>query len=83
MNLKFKRWALFLLLCVVGVPVAIYAVGTAIVGPYEGDSGLLGLMTTIYGDAIRGTISAWLVLLGPALLVLIWLATAWLQRRIS
>jgi hypothetical protein len=83
MNSTLKRWAIFLLACVVAVPVLIYVMGNALVGPYEGESGLLGLMARIYGDAIGGNLSAWLVLLGPALLALMWLAPSWLQRRIK
>ena len=80
MKLKLKHWTAIMLLCLVGVPFIIYLTGNAIVGPYEGESGILGLMGHIYSDAISGSAKAWLVLLGPALLVLIWSTTIKLRR---
>lgn len=83
MKSKLKHWSVILLLCLVGVPVIIYLTGNVIVGPYEGESGMLGLMGHIYGDAISGSAKAWLVLMGPALLVLIWSASAKLRRIVN
>ena len=74
MKSKLKHWSVLLLLCLVGVPVIIYLTGNVVVGPYEGESGMLGLRGQIYSEAITGSAKAWLVLMGPALLVLIWSA---------
>ena len=83
MKSKLKYWMVILLLCLVGVPVIIYLTGNTIVGPYEGESGMLGLMGHIYSDAISGSAAAWLVLMGPALLVLIWSTAAKLLRVVN
>jgi hypothetical protein len=83
MKSKLKHWSVLLLLCLVGVPVIIYLTGNVVVGPYEGEAGMLGLMGHIYSDAITGSAKAWLVLMGPALLVLIWSASAKLRRIVN
>ena len=67
-----KYWLLAIFLCLAGVPLVIYFPGGLIVGPYEGDSGLLGLTGAIYGDALRGKLSAIALLLSPALLFGVW-----------
>jgi len=83
MNFRLKRWSLFLLACVILVPVLIYIAGGLLVGPYEGESGLAGLITSIYGDALTGKLSTWFLLTSPMLLVLIWLACAWMHSNIN
>lgn len=67
-----KRWLIFALLCVIAAPAAIFLLGSALIGPYEGASGMIGLMQHIYSDALAGEPAAWLVLLAPCLLILIW-----------
>ena len=62
------------------VPALIYVVGRAVVGPYEGPLGLLGLIGNIYADASLGRVSAWFLLLSPLLVVLVWYGVAWLRR---
>ncbi len=54
------------------VPVLIYVAGRALVGPYEGPLGMLGLIGHIYSDASLGQVSAWFLLLSPALILLVW-----------
>jgi len=76
----FKRWLFIVFLCLIGVPVGIYWVGGLIVGPYEGENGLPGLMTSIYSDALAGHLPAWVLLFSPLLLVAIWLIYGQLQR---
>ena len=46
-------------LSMLAVPALIYVVGRALVGPYEGPLGLLGLIGHIYSDASLGHLSAW------------------------
>ncbi|MEE9135436.1 MAG: hypothetical protein V3U00_01825 [Gammaproteobacteria bacterium] len=62
------------------VPVLIYVAGRALVGPYEGPLGLLGLIGHIYSDASLGQVSAWFLLLSPALILLVWYWVAHLGR---
>lgn len=67
-----KFWISALILCLLGVPLIIYVTGGLIVGPYEGDGGIVGLMRAIYGDALSGHITAILLLLSPLALFGIW-----------
>ena len=83
MNFRPKRWIIFLAACVLLVPPLIYLAGSILVGPYEGESGLSGLVMSIYGDAQSGKLSALFLLLSPMLLVMIWMACAWLRRNIN
>ena len=76
----YKRWLYAVLVCRLAVPVAVYVLGGLIVGPYEGERGLLGMMGTIYVDALTGHAAAWLLLLAPVLLVAIWLGCIKLRR---
>jgi hypothetical protein len=82
MNDMLKRWLYAVLVCLLGVPVAIYVLGGLIVGPYEGERGLIGMMGTIYVDALTGHVSTWIMLLAPALLVAIWLGCIKLRRSL-
>lgn len=67
-----KTWISIAALCLLGVPLIIFLSGGLIVGPYEGDGGLLGLMRAIYADAATGHLSAIFLLLSPMLLAGIW-----------
>ena len=78
-----KSWLYGLLGCLIIVPVLIYIGGSLLVGPYEGDGGLIGMMGKIYVDALTLQLSAWVLLLSPLLLVLIWRLCFRLQRIIS
>ena len=69
--------------CVLLVPPLIYLSGGLLVGPYEGESGLSGLVMSIYGDALSGKVSTWFLLISPMLLVLIWLGCAWMGTNIN
>jgi hypothetical protein len=59
-------------LSALAVPVLIYVVGRALVGPYQGPLGLLGLIGHIYSDASLGDLSAWFLLMSPVLTLLVW-----------
>jgi len=63
------------------VPVIVYLSGSLRVGPYEGESGLLGMTGQIYADVIGGKPAAWFLLLSPALLFSIWFACLELGAR--
>jgi hypothetical protein len=75
-----KRWLYIIFLCLIGVPLVAYWVGGLIVGPYEGENGLPGLMSSIYSDALSGQLSAWVLLFSPLLLIAIWVTYNQLQR---
>lgn len=68
----YKFWFFAFLSCLLLVPVVIYFAGGVIVGPYEGENGLIGMMGKIYVDALTLKLSAWVLLLAPLLLALIW-----------
>jgi hypothetical protein len=75
-----KRWLFIIFLCLIGVPLVVYWVGGFIVGPYEGENGLPGLMSSIYSDALSGQLSAWVLLFSPLLLIAIWVTYNQLRR---
>ena len=74
------RIATLISLSALTVPAIIYVIGRALVGPYQGPLGLLGLIGNIYADALHGHVSAWFLLLSPLLIVLVWYGLAWLRR---
>ncbi len=51
------------------LPPAIYAVGQQLLGPYESDSGLTGLMDAIWVDLTTGAAHAWLLVLSPYVVI--------------
>lgn len=63
------------------LPVVAYVAGGQIVGPYPGPRGLASYLGGIYGDALGGHPLALALVLTPALVMLIWLARAWLHGR--
>ena len=77
-----KRWLYVILLCLLGVPMFVYWFGGLVVGPYEGERGILGMMTHIYTDALMGNLTAWVLLFSPLLLLGIWLFSLQLRRNI-
>jgi hypothetical protein len=54
------------------VPIAAYAVGQWVIGPYEGNFGLPGYFFSIYSDALQGRLPAWILLTGLPLMLLSW-----------
>ncbi|MDP6436477.1 MAG: hypothetical protein QF790_00425 [Gammaproteobacteria bacterium] len=83
MHAAIKRWLIYASLCVVMVPIFVFVGGWILAGPYEGRVGVFGLMFHIYGDALSVDLSAWVLLLSPLLLILIWRCTLWLSRDIK
>jgi hypothetical protein len=49
------------------LPALIYAVGVAVLGPYDGGS-LAGTYKVVLGGLAHGSIASWVVVLGPYLL---------------
>lgn len=61
------------------LPFLVYYTGTATLGPYAG-GGPLQFLADFYRDVGRLRLGAWLLLLGPATLVIVWrvlVAYAW------
>ena len=52
------------------LPPAVYWVGRQVVGDYESDAGLLGLMGQIWSEFFTGQPAAWLLVVSPYVLVL-------------
>ena len=61
------------------LPLLVYYTGTTTLGPYSG-GGPLQFLAAFYADVARLHSAAWLLLLGPAALVVVWrvlVAYAW------
>ena len=69
------------LLCGFGLlPVLVYVVGEAVVGPYEGMTGLGSFLGSIYVDLLAFEPGAWILVTTPSLVVGIWTGSLRLQR---
>jgi len=69
------------LLCGFGLlPVLVFVVGEAVVGPYAGTSGLASFLGTIYGDLLTFEPGAWILVATPSLIVGAWYGAMSLQR---
>lgn len=64
------------------VPAAAYLAGKRLIGAYEGKLGFMDYVDSIYAGASRGELLAWLILLSPMLVWLIWYLVLHLQRRL-
>ena len=80
------RWLLLLaalaLSGAVIVPAIAYAAGKRLIGAYEGKLGFMDYADSIYAAAGRGEALAWLILLSPTLVWLVWFLILRLQRRL-
>ncbi len=80
------RWLLlFTVLVLAGallVPAVAYVAGKRLIGTYEGKLGFIDYADSIYAAASRGEVLAWLILLSPALVWLVWYLILRLQRRL-
>lgn len=64
------------------VPAVAYMAGKRLIGAYEGKLGFMDYADSIYAAASRGELLAWLILLSPALVWLVWFLILRLQRRL-
>lgn len=64
------------------VPAAAYVAGKRLIGAYEGKLGFMDYASSIYAAAGRGEPLAWLILLSPTLVWLVWFILLRLQRRL-
>ncbi len=64
------------------LPILIYFAGVGLLGRYEGAS-LLHTYRSIYSGLSTGSVAAWIVVLGPYLLFLLWRALfAWWRSSV-
>ncbi len=71
------------LLCGFGLmPVLVFVVGEAVVGPYQGTAGLASFMGSIYGELAKFQLGAWLLVTTPSIIVAVWYGTLKLQRHL-
>lgn len=64
------------------LPVAVYLVGQEVVGDYESDAGLIGLLGQIWSDFVSLEPGAWLLVLSPyAIVQLLRFALLVMKRR--
>jgi hypothetical protein len=64
------------------VPAIAYVAGKRLIGSYEGKLGFMDYADSIYAAASRGEVLAWLILLSPTLVWLVWYLILRLQRRL-
>jgi hypothetical protein len=80
------RWLLlFSALALTGaviVPAIAYTAGKRLIGAYEGKLGFMDYADSIHAAASRGEALAWLILLSPTLVWLVWFLILRLQRRL-
>jgi len=67
------------LFCLVYVPLGVFLFGLLMAGTYAGDYGFFGLTGRIYADLFKLELTAWFLVLSPALVYLVWRSVAWLQ----
>lgn len=63
------------------LPVAGYMAGKRVIGPYEGRLGLRDYVDSIHAGVDRGEPLAWLIVLAPLLIGLVWYLVYQLGRR--
>ena len=80
------RWLLlFSALALTGaviVPAIAYTAGKRLIGAYEGKLGFMDYADSIHAAAGRGEALAWLILLSPTLVWLVWFLILRVQRRL-
>ena len=64
------------------VPAVAYVAGKRLIGAYEGKLGFLDYADSIHAAASRGEPLAWLIVLSPMLVWLVWYLILRLQRRL-
>ncbi|MGI9308206.1 MAG: hypothetical protein ACR2P6_03020 [Gammaproteobacteria bacterium] len=82
-QLKSRTSLVLGLFCLVYVPLGVYLFGMLLAGPYDGDYGFFGMTGRIYMDLLKLELTAWFLMLSPALVYLIWRLVAWLPAYLS
>lgn len=63
------------------LPIAVYWVGQLVIGPYENDGGVVGLIGAIWDDLGRGSPAAWILVLSPYVVIQLFRVSFKLMRR--
>ena len=63
------------------LPVAVYWVGQVVIGGYESDAGMAGLIGAVWDDLGRGSIAAWILVLSPYVVIQLFRIAFRLLRR--
>lgn len=63
------------------LPVGIYWVGQIVIGGYESDAGVAGLIGSIWDDLGRGSVVAWFLVLSPYVVIQLLRVAIRLLRR--
>jgi hypothetical protein len=63
------------------LPVAVYWVGQVVIGGYESDAGMAGLIGAVWDDLGRGSIAAWILVLSPYVVIQLFRVAFGLLRR--
>jgi hypothetical protein len=83
---RLRTWLIAIALALAGtlaLPVGAYVAAKRVVGSYEGKYGLSDYVASITAGAGRGEPAAWVLLLAPTALVLVWLTVGWGFRRLG
>lgn len=81
LKFEFALGAALLAFGLVALPIAVYWVGQIVIGEYESDAGLGGLIGAVWDGLGRGSIPAWILVLSPYVVIqLLRLALAALRR---
>ncbi len=83
MPVTLRRWLILAALSFATVPLIVWFGGQLLAGPYEGASGLTGMLGAVYGDALRGRAGALLLLFAPVLLAALWIAAFRLRAMLT
>ncbi len=69
---RIPTWVQLIVLSTIIIPVLAYLVGSWLVGPYEGNFGMLGFFVSIYADAMQAKPAPWILLLAAPAIVVVW-----------
>jgi len=70
-TLKFELILALTLLAfgMLALPIGVYWVGQIVIGGYESDAGMMGLLGSIWDDLGRGSPAAWILVLSPYVVI--------------
>ncbi len=54
---------------ILALPMAVYWVGQIVIGGYESDAGMGGLIGALWDDLGRGALAAWFLVLSPYIVI--------------
>ncbi|HEX6994110.1 MAG TPA: hypothetical protein VF339_08175 [Gammaproteobacteria bacterium] len=63
------------------LPIAVYWVGQLVIGGYESEGGVAGLIGAIWDDLGRGSPAAWILVLSPYVVIQLFRVAFKLLRR--